>query len=481
VKREELIRAINLAADEGDEATVLELSNLLSRAEAPVKEEPQGPMYRGLAEEARGLGEVGLSLGTGAVAAPIAGLAGIAGTLLPGPEGQGARWTEGVQQALTYEPRGFVGQRTLGAVAAPFEQFERFADWAGEVSGDPGDVLGATAVKTGILAAPSLLGLRGKRPEPIKAPSAGELRAASTQLYETAHNAGIQVAPRAIARMMDEIETRARQAGLDTRPEATTLSQHPQALAAMQRLRREANSGQPMSLREIDTLRQSIGDIAASADRGTARIGRVMQQALDDMLDAVGPGDVLGGADPRLAITFLDDARSLWKRQAKHDTVQKMWRDAETRMDSPAGFEAALRNEAKKLARNENQLRRFSPEERQIIRDFAVGGPGERFLRIVGKGAPRTLMGGALAMGGGTAIAGGNPLGGALLAAGLEAARQGSAAMTRGHYHRLSETVRGGKPRPAGPDPAYSRTMKGAAATEALLESGEHYNGILEE
>ena len=52
-----------------------------------------------------GAAETGLSAITGAAAEPAAGLAGIAGAVLPGEEGQGADWVEGVRDALTYQPK----------------------------------------------------------------------------------------------------------------------------------------------------------------------------------------------------------------------------------------------------------------------------------------------------------------------------------------------------------------------------------------
>ena len=62
------------------------------------------------------------SIASSAVAEPVAGLAGIAGTLLPGEQGQGAKWVDKTRQALTYEPRTATGQARLqdvGEALAP--------------------------------------------------------------------------------------------------------------------------------------------------------------------------------------------------------------------------------------------------------------------------------------------------------------------------------------------------------------------------
>lgn len=100
--------------------------------------------------------EGGLQLGSSMVAAPAAGLAGIAGALLPGEAGQGARWTEAVQQALTYQPRTESGQRTTAAVNAPFEWLSRQADRAGGAVAEATDSpLAGAAVNTGIQMLPA--------------------------------------------------------------------------------------------------------------------------------------------------------------------------------------------------------------------------------------------------------------------------------------------------------------------------------------
>src|SRR5882672_7492474 len=66
--------------------------------------------------------EPNLSLTTGTIAAPISGFAGIAGSLLPGPEGQGAAWARKTGSALTYEPRTTGGKNAMEAISYPFQK-----------------------------------------------------------------------------------------------------------------------------------------------------------------------------------------------------------------------------------------------------------------------------------------------------------------------------------------------------------------------
>ena len=114
----------------------------------------------------RGIPEAALQLATGGAATAAGGIAAIPVTAFEAlrggedPAGAGRAVIERFQDIGTFQPRTEVGRRAAEAIAAPLESLEQFADIAGEVTGDPEDVLGATLVKTAILGAPALFGLR---------------------------------------------------------------------------------------------------------------------------------------------------------------------------------------------------------------------------------------------------------------------------------------------------------------------------------
>lgn len=76
--------------------------------------------------------EAGAQLVTGAVTAPVAGLAGLARTMLPGEPGAGAETTRAVQQALTYQPKTPQGQATAELIHKGFEAAALGAPGRGE-------------------------------------------------------------------------------------------------------------------------------------------------------------------------------------------------------------------------------------------------------------------------------------------------------------------------------------------------------------
>ncbi len=91
-----------------------------------------------------------LHLGTGAVAGPLSGLAGIAGAILPGKEGQGAEWASKVGHAATYEPVTQGGKTATGAITYPLQLLAEGADRAG---GAVSDFTGSPALGAGVNAA----------------------------------------------------------------------------------------------------------------------------------------------------------------------------------------------------------------------------------------------------------------------------------------------------------------------------------------
>lgn len=131
-------------------------ASMPAKATASPEESPYSPLnIAGAAVEPN------LTLGSGMLAAPISGLAGLAGAALPGPEGQGAEWARNTAQTLTYQPQTEGGKTALGAISYPFEKLAEGADWAGgkatDITGSP--AVGA-AVNTAVQAAPMLAGAR---------------------------------------------------------------------------------------------------------------------------------------------------------------------------------------------------------------------------------------------------------------------------------------------------------------------------------
>jgi len=105
--------------------------------------------------------EAGAGLVSGAVAPAVAGIAGLAGAVLPGKEGQGADWVGKVQDTLTYEPESKNAQMALKILGTPGEYLasgaNKAGEWTAEKTGSP--FVGA-AVNTAINAVPMAFGTK---------------------------------------------------------------------------------------------------------------------------------------------------------------------------------------------------------------------------------------------------------------------------------------------------------------------------------
>jgi hypothetical protein len=380
------------------------------------------------------------------IAGPVSGLAGIAGTLLPGPEGQGARFTEKVGQALTYEPKTEVGQRTSAAVAKPFEALDRFATEVGYRSGKPTDTLGATAVKTAIEALPMLFGIRGGRGAmtraPERVPTTAELGARSSQAYQQAENAGVIIGKDSLKNAVADIKNTVAHEGIDK-------DLHPAALAVVRRLTEAADADMPISLKGAEILRRVMNDAAGSANKADRRIARIIRDKWDNYIEGLGPSDVLGG-DAKGAGESLQSARSLYTRKRKGEAIESMIEKAKNRAAqfSGSGYENALRTEFRKLAQNDRGMRMFNPKEQAAIRRVARGGPIENSLRMMGKYAATNPVSTAIGSGIGAAV--GGPIGAAVVPVAGGIARAGATALTKRNAALASELMRRGGPREAG-------------------------------
>ena len=81
----------------------------------------------GLLDDLAGDAEARFSV-LGGIASEIpAGLAGVAGTLLPGQPGQGARWVEATRDRLSYTPRTAAGRAKLADLGYTIDSAGRVA------------------------------------------------------------------------------------------------------------------------------------------------------------------------------------------------------------------------------------------------------------------------------------------------------------------------------------------------------------------
>lgn len=127
--------------------------------------------------------EAAAHFGTGALAAPLAGLSGISqGIQNAYDSATGAPVTrsaadavEQTQGALTYNPQTQGGQNTANAVAYPFQKLAQGADIAGQATSNVLGPAAGAAVNTGIQSIPMLLGAKLAAGRSLPTPAAAAI------------------------------------------------------------------------------------------------------------------------------------------------------------------------------------------------------------------------------------------------------------------------------------------------------------------
>lgn len=224
--------------------------------EKPPEQKPatiaQGAL--GAAKEALAGPDIMAATASGAVAPVAAGLAGIAGAVLPGPAGQGAAWAQKTGEALQYQPRTEIGKAVTGAAAYPFQKLAEAGDVAG---GAAAEATGSPAVGAGVNAAvqglPLLVGAKGA-PKMARAGAelAGRAAEALTPMPE----------PRVAALAKKAVDL-----GIPLRPDQ--LSKNPIARMVGEALEKVPLSGSKAEQRQIG-FNRSVGKlIGAEADHLT--------------------------------------------------------------------------------------------------------------------------------------------------------------------------------------------------------------------
>jgi hypothetical protein len=437
--------------------------------EQPQDTRPTGNAYDALIEPV-------MSIGSSALAAPVAGLSGLAaaGTRALGlTNAEPANVVERVQGAMSYQPRTKAGAVATNVAAYPFEKLAQGADWLGQKAADATDspAIGATVnTATQMLAPTALLkgakgvkvlsnGTRGTpRVDPPVAPGEGapapkaspaeraptvakvsekpvpsreRLAELAKAAYKKADDAGVVVNENSLKGLKTKVVALTKKEGIDR-------DLHPDSSAALKKIIQSKGN---LTLTEVETLRKVANDAKGSIKPADKRMASMIVDELDDYIDNLKDADVVAGDATKTKA--LKEARGYYSRMKKSDTISELVERAEVSAPnfSASGLENALRTEFRALAKNSKKMRMFTAEEQAAIRKVAQGGKAENALRFIGKFAPTGVVSGTLAGGLATTLMG--PAGLGVPAVGL-AGRYAATRMTKKNVRTVDELVRRG-------------------------------------
>jgi hypothetical protein len=390
--------------------TEQELEEIFS-AQQPVEEKPSFP--------GAGFIEPAATLISGAIAEPIAGIAGLAKTITSGPEA-GTETIEAVRKGLTFQPRTEAGQERLGQLGEVVEPIGRvlqeaetfLGDETFEATGSPTLAAAATTIPTVLLEVMGLAASKGivkgaaktrrlaesraiKKNIVRSAPEIDEIKNVSSGLYNELRESGINVKPGAYKGLVGNIEK-------NLKAENFKAGLAPDTSKALNVIKQEVGGLQSVS--DIDGLRQQIrGVLGAQASPNDKRLISVITETIDEFLDEASPANFTKGSIPLEQVsTKTRLAGELWGRARRSEILQEAFSNAELTGGN-------LTSEFKGIVKNKRIRRFFKPEELEVMREVAKGSTSTNVLKAIGRfGGPVGFAGGGLAFGapGATIISG---------------------------------------------------------------------------
>jgi len=428
VKDPQTGRSVKLTGD--SPPTEAELNEIFSNL--PQKEEQaiQGPSF---GDQALGVAENIGSLVSGAIAEPVAGLAGVAQSLNPfADEGAGAEAVNATRDALTFKPRTEVGQaqqQAIGEALAPVgEALSDAEKFLGEntlkVTGSPALASIAHTLPTAAL---ELLGIKGARKataikEPSRkliektliesAPDVNKIKNASRAIFNELDSSGVSIKQTALKRLERNLDEIAKKEGIRERVT-------PEAFGAIQEVKKDIAQGRPLTTVEMDELRSIAKNSVIATDPNKTRVGLSIVDEIDSFLDDIKAFDIEKGA--QISATEVgkkyQSARKLWGRAKRSEMLQEAIEIGSSRK---AGVEKGIRNELNNLLNRKKSRKFLSQDDVKAIRKVTDGDFKQNFASLVGgmglklENSPG-IFGGLLSGGGTAAIVSTIPgLGGAV-------------------------------------------------------------------
>lgn len=467
-----------------------------------------------------GAGESLLSMGSSALAEPVAGLSGMLVGALPNSGApEAAQAIQNVRNTMTYQPRTGAGRQQMSQIGGAFEgvasaarlplsglagigelatgqgldrasqtvqsmQGEGVGQTLGnrvlEETGSPELAAIAHTIPTATLEAMGIKGMRNVRGDAPAgglsarpnvalsqaAPSVTRLKDEARSLYRQVDELGARVDDNQYLNLAIDISSRAREMGFDQ--ELT-----PRSAALLRRVERQL--GDELTLTDIDQTRRAAQAAAADFNNPTdAAIGSMVIEQIDNFLDQQGQNIAdSGGAN---AGTLYREARNLWGRARRSEVIDGAIQRAE---NQASGFENGLRIQFRQILNNPRKRRGFSREELDAMRGIVQGGPLENTFKFLGKfglteGQRTNALMSMVGIGAGYGAAG--PLGAVVVPGIGQVSMQAAQRMTRGNTKYLDDLVKAGS---EGSEvaraylrntPASDRTV--AELTELLIRPG---------
>lgn len=406
--------------------------------------------------------EPALAIGSGIVAEPAAGLAGIAQAINPfAAPGAGAEAVQATQEALTFQPKtpgGQAGLQAVGEVVAPIGEAisgaEKFlGDTTFDITGSPalaaaaatiptaigeviGVALGKGAVKTAknakIAAKEGII----TRELAEAAPTIDQLFDTSREVYKEIDDLGASLKPQPFEDLTQKLDKVTTNMGIN--PIIT-----PKATQAVKEF--DAIVGESVTLTELDILRKVAQNAAKSTEKADAAIGVAMIDTIDQAMDNFKRKDFTRPQDGAEIGKRYKVARNLWGRARRSEIIEEAFEDAR---NQASGFENGIRTQFRSLLKNKRQRRFFSKSEINAMNRVVRGSTGENIAKLIGKfgfteGGATSFLGASIGIGAGATI--GGPIGAVIVPAIGQISKGLAQRLTVRNAEFANDVIRAGK------------------------------------
>jgi hypothetical protein len=264
-------------------------------------------------------------------------------------------------------------------------------------------------------------------------PSVEALKAEARKAYQVVDQSGLKVSAPAVQDLVTQIQTDVAKRGFHP-------MLHSKSAAVLDALGKAAGD---QSIQDMEILRRVAKEGAKASDKADRAMARVVQDHIDNFMENLKPEQLSSAPDPQ-AQEALVTARDLWTKASRGEIIDDALEKAKNAAGAnytQAGYATAVRQRFRQIANNDRAMARFTPQQRETIKQIVRGGKTENILRLIGKLAVRGPVSGAASAGAGFAAFG--PAGAFVLPAIGEAAKAGSTALTLRAARRASELARG--------------------------------------
>lgn len=225
----------------------------------------------------------------------------------------------------------------------------------------------------------------GRTPRPLL--TGEDIRQRASQFYRQAEQQGVFILPNVADDLADQLEaTLQRQGAAITQRDRTPI------LRVIRDLRNRPNSD--LSFEELEKLRSDLGMVGRSAETGKVtavgaqanRMAGIVQDKLDDFFDNLDVTQVSSG-DPQRAVSLVKQARQQYKNARKGEILEQVL----TKIDVGTGKRPPITELQERLApivSDKRLMRKFAPEERELLQSLQKGTLTENALKTFGELAP---------------------------------------------------------------------------------------------